>query len=102
MTNWKLFTSTGAYDFFIAKFDGYKANYIGSRRFGGKNPLCDAAYGNAAAVDAKDDFFIAGYFSGTLDLGGGLLTSTAKKRDLFLVKYNGAFREVQGKPWAGM
>jgi len=161
MTNSKPFNGIKAYDFFVTKFNGYNANHIWSRRFRGKNPLCDAAYGNAAAVDAKDDFFIAGYFSGTpgvgdnrfqttesidpfiekfkemdgshiwskrfsvndlnsaygsdvtadndgnlivagyfsgtLDIGGGLLTSTAQKRDLFVVKYTGAFREVQGK-----
>ncbi len=45
--------------------------------------------GQRVAVDANGDVFVVGYFSGTVDLGGGGLVS-AGGNDIFVAKYNAA------------
>jgi hypothetical protein len=54
-----------------------------SQRFG--STLTDA--GEDVAVDGSGNVFVAGSFSGTVDFGGGPLTS-AGGTDIFLAKYN--------------
>src|SRR5439155_11265907 len=44
---------------------------------------------NSIAVDGNGDVVVAGDFSGTVDFGGGLLTSAGTK-DIFVAKYSGA------------
>jgi len=74
-------TSAGDYDIFLAKF-GSNGAYVWSKRFG------DASQQTVqgVAVDAFGNVFIAGYFEGTVDFGGGPLTS-AGLRDIFVAKF---------------
>lgn len=57
-------------DGFVAKLDADGA-HLWSRRFGGWSSYDGAA---AVAVDGASDVFIAGYFAGTLELDGVVLT----------------------------
>ncbi len=77
-------TSAGNSDVFLVKFDALGA-YQWSRHFG------DAAEQNGYAVgtDAAGDVYVGGFFQGTVDFGGGPLTS-AGDRDVFLAKFNSA------------
>ena len=52
-----------------------------------------ATYGvlsQSVAVDSSSNIFVAGYFSGVMNLGGTDLTSSNNSNDIFLVKYNSA------------
>ena len=88
MTALKSFINSGAYDVFVAKFDGDDANHFWSHSFGGQNPLRDTAYGHAITVDAEGDFYITGYFSGSLDVGGGTLLAMGSN-SIFIAKFKG-------------
>jgi len=88
MTALKSFSNSGACGVFVAKFDGDDANHFWSHRFEGQNPLRDTAYGHAITVDAKGDFYITGYFSGLLDVGGGKLHALGSN-SIFIAKFNG-------------
>ncbi len=73
-------TSAGRADMFIAKYSPAGAvQWV--RQFG------DAAdqFGNGIAVDASGNVYVVGYFFGTVDFGGGPLTSNGY--DIFLAKY---------------
>ena len=63
-----------------------------AKEIGGIGP--DSGY--AVAVDASGNVFAAGYFSGSVDFGGGPLTS-AGGVDLFLAKYTAAGNYVWAK-----
>jgi hypothetical protein len=75
------FGSVGSNDVFIAKLES-DGDHLVSRRFG------DAYHqeGRAVAVNASDNTFIAGYFEGTVDFGGGALTS-AGQEDIYIAKF---------------
>jgi hypothetical protein len=73
-------TSAGAADVFIAKFDA-SGNHVWSKAFGDLD-LQEAA---AIEVDGADSVVVTGNFGGTVDFGGGPLT-TAGSTDVFLVK----------------
>jgi competence ComEA-like helix-hairpin-helix protein len=88
MTASKSFINSGAYDVFVAKFDGDDAIHFWSHRFEGQNPLRDTAYGRAITVDANGDFYITGYFSGSLDVGGETLLATGNS-SIFIAKFKG-------------
>jgi hypothetical protein len=75
-------TSAGGADIFLAKYDA-NGFHLWSKRFGSTG--ADAAHG--VAVDADGNVFVTGYFSGTVDFGGGGLTS-AGGWDIFLAKYS--------------
>ncbi len=81
-------TSGGANDAFVASYD-YLGAHQWSKRFG------DAAAQSAAAitVDAQGNVFVVGDNAGTMDPGGGNVT-TAGLADVYLVKYdvNGVFQ----------
>lgn len=88
MTVSKSVINSGAYDVFVAKFDGDDANHFWSHRFGGQNPLHDTAYGHAITVDAKGDFYITGNFSGSLDVSGETLHASGSN-SIFIAKFKG-------------
>jgi chitodextrinase len=67
-----------------------------SRRLGGT----DYDLGYAVAVDAAGDVVVGGSFRGTVDLGGGPLTS-AGSDDVFLVKYSPAGTHLWSKRFGG-
>ena len=74
--------ATGTADVFVVKFDSASA-HLWSRRFGG----ADSCAGRAIAVDATGDVFVTGSLRGSVDFGGGALTS-AGGDDVFLVKFD--------------
>ena len=76
--------SAGANDVFVAAFD-YAPQHLWSKRFG------DAAAQTATgvAVDKLGSVIVTGSFAGTIDPGGGAMTS-AGNTDVFLVKYDSA------------
>jgi hypothetical protein len=75
-------TSAGAFDIFIAKFSASGA-YLWSRSFGDAD---DDQYGIDVAVDQAGSVIATGYFAGTVDFGGGPLTSTGGS-DIYLAKF---------------
>ena len=90
--------SAGSFDVFVAKFnvDGTLA-WIHS--FG-------VMYDNVAdgvAVDAADNILVTGYFVGTMDLGGGLLTSGGGNNnpDVFVAKFSNAGAHIWSKRFGG-
>jgi hypothetical protein len=76
-------TSAGGYDVFVAKFDA-AGNHLWSRRFG------DALdqHADAVTVDGSDNVIVTGDFGGTVDFGGGQLTS-AGNLDIFVAEFDG-------------
>jgi hypothetical protein len=84
-------TSAGNYDLFVAKFSPTGA-HLWSRRVGGTGS--ESAEG--VAVDPSGNVVVAGAFQGTVDFGGGAVTS-AGDSDLFVAKYAGATGAYQ---WA--
>ncbi len=79
-----LLTSAGGRDGFVVKLDPNGA-HLWSRRFGGGGD--DAAM--AVAVNATGEVLITGNMMGTVDFGGGPLTS-AGDQDIFVVKLDPA------------
>lgn len=79
--------SAGGSDVFLVKLDDTGA-HVWSKRLGGTGT--DVGY--AVAVDVAGSVFVAGGFDGTVNFGGGDLTS-AGGADIFVVKFdaNGAF-----------
>ena len=74
-------TSAGGWDIFVAKF-GSEGAHLWSKRFGdGSDQAAEAV-----AVDASGNAMVTGYFDGTVDFGGGALTS-AGSFDIFVAKF---------------
>ena len=81
-------TTAGADDIFLAKFDA-AGNHLWSKRFGdGSGEL-----GESVAVDNAGNVFLTGYFGGSVDFGGGPLTS-AGSLDTFLAKFDAAGNQL--------
>jgi uncharacterized protein (AIM24 family) len=80
-------SSAGGYDIFVAKYSA-NGSYLWSKRFG--NTSDDFGYG--VAVDANDNIIVTGSFGGTVNFGGGLLTSSGGS-DIFVARYsaNGSY-----------
>lgn len=73
--------SAGGNDIFLAKF-GRAGAHVWSKRFGdGSNQIA-----HAIAVDASGNVIVTGIFWGTVDFGGGPLTS-AGEADIFVAKF---------------
>ena len=75
-------TSAGGRDIAIAKFDD-SGGHIWSERFGD----IDNQYVVRAAIDAEGNIIIAGHFGGTVNFGGGALTSM-QSLGIFLAKFD--------------
>jgi hypothetical protein len=75
-------TNTGPIDVFVAKLDA-DGNHLWSRSFHEDG----FQRGDAVAVDSSGGVVIAGDFTGTLNFGGGPLTS-AGTDDIYLAKYD--------------
>jgi hypothetical protein len=86
-----LLTSAGSYDAVVAKFDA-AGTHQWSRRVGDGS----YQYVTAMSVSPLGDVFLAGHFAGTMDFGGGPLTSSGAS-DAFLAKLatSGAHRWSQ-------
>lgn len=93
-----MLVTPNGYDIFVAKFDP-SGNHLWSKRFGD-----GAIYqeGFDVAVDAAGNVFVTGYFDGTINFGGGGLT-TGGLTDIFLVKLDAAGAHLWSKsfPAAG-
>jgi hypothetical protein len=74
------YQSRGLEDVFVAKLDP-DGKPLWSRSFGGKGN----DYASAAAVDAKGNVYITGFFTGAIDFGSGPVRSKGV-HDVFLVK----------------
>lgn len=74
--------SAGAEDIVVAKYSGADGSHVWSKRFGSTGS--DVGYG--VAVDQSDNVVVTGYFSGSVDFGGGALT--ASSYDVFVAKYS--------------
>jgi hypothetical protein len=75
-------TSAGEQDIFLAKFDG-NGTHLWSQRFGD----ADDQWCYSVASDPSGNVVVTGFFYGTVDFGGGLLTS-AGLEDIFLAKFD--------------
>jgi hypothetical protein len=83
--------SSGISDVFIAKIDG-AGKHVWSRRAGGTGD--DRAW--AVATDHAGNVVVAGFFSDTIDFGGGPLVSTGSW-DIFVVKLDAAGNHLWSK-----
>jgi hypothetical protein len=87
-------TSAGGGDIVLVKYSSTGA-HVWSRRFGGSAD--DIATG--VAVDqTTGEAWATGYFGGTVDFGGGNLTS-AGGTDIFAVKYSSTGSHVWSRRW---
>jgi endonuclease V-like protein UPF0215 family len=83
-------TSAGSSDIFVLKLNS-SGTFQWVNTFGGTS----YDVGNAIAVDSSGNSYITGYFQGTVDFGGGDVTS-AGSDDIFVLKLNssGTFQWV--------
>ncbi len=75
-------TSAGGWDVFVAKFDS-DGNHVWSKGFG--NGV--SQYATAVGIDRSGGVIVAGYFEGSIDFGGGALTS-AGGEDIYVAKFD--------------
>jgi len=83
-------TSAGGADIFVARFSGANGVSTWSRRFG--STFSD--FGTSVAMDGSGDVVVTGTFLGTVNFGGGALTSAGELAgflppDIFVAKYSG-------------
>jgi hypothetical protein len=74
---------------------GADGSHIWSKQFGSTGQ--DISTG--VAVDGSGNFVMAGYFSASVDFGGGALT--ASNIDVFVAKYNSAGGYVSSRRYGG-
>jgi hypothetical protein len=84
-------TSAGAADAFVAKFDP-AGQLLWSQRYG--DAADQAALG--VAVDGASNVVVTGQFRGSIDFGGGALTS-AGEEDVFVAKLDSSGKHVWSK-----
>jgi hypothetical protein len=89
-------TSAGGDDAFLAKLSGVSGGHSWSKRFG--NTSQDIATG--VAVDGARNVVVSGHFTGSVDFGGGALTSAGT--DVFAAKYNSAGAHTWSRRYGGM
>jgi hypothetical protein len=77
-------TTAGIWDVFVARFDA-AGNHLWSQLFGDS----DNQFGSSVATDGSGNVMVTGYFLGTVDFGGGGLTS-AGGNDIFIAKFDSA------------
>jgi hypothetical protein len=77
-------TTQGAPDIFVAKYSA-SGSHIWSKRIGGTS----SEFPQSVAVDGSGNVLLAGRFYGTVDFGGGSLSS-AGLGDIFVAKYSGS------------
>ncbi|UCG51024.1 MAG: T9SS type A sorting domain-containing protein [Candidatus Latescibacterota bacterium] len=82
-----LLVSGGSTDIFVARFDP-TGDHTWSQRFGDT----DIQYGLAVTTDSSGNVIVTGRFGGTVDFGGGPLSSNPPGSDIFIAKFspNGA------------
>lgn len=75
-------TSAGGSDIVVAKYD-QAGVWLWDKTFGDASDQ----FANEIAVDASNNVYISGGFDGSVNFGGGVLTSLGS-RDLFIAKFN--------------
>ena len=75
-------TSAGGDDIFLAKLSGTNGNHVWSKSFG--NTSGDVSL--AVTADASRNVVMTGYFTGSVNLGGALLSGSGL--DVFVAKYD--------------
>jgi hypothetical protein len=83
--------SAGGYDVFLVKYSA-TGQHVWSKRFGSTG----TDVGMAVAADGSGNVIVAGTFEGSVDFGGGALTS-AGMRDIFVAKYSGTGQYLWSK-----
>lgn len=76
-------SSAGGTDIFVTKFDASGVHQW-SLQFGSTS----SDEGHGIAVDSANNVLVTGFFSGTVDFGGGALLTSAGNRDVFVAKYD--------------
>ena len=78
-------TATGSYyNIFVAKLTAAGAQ-VWSKGFGSLDGTNN--YGQGVAFDASSNVVVTGYFQGSIDFGGGSMTSPGSGNDIFVAKY---------------
>ena len=90
-------TSAAGHDVFLAKLEGQQGAHIWSKRFGGD--LDQSGYG--VATDVEGNVVLVGTFAGSLDLGGGSLSSLGSS-DMFVAKFDSAGSFLWSKQLGGV
>ena len=88
-------TSAGMKEIFLLELNSF-GQHVWSKRFGGTS--IDVA--NAVAIDGGGNIVITGFFYGTVDFGGGPLTSSSAAK-VFLAKYNSLGNHIWSKLFSG-
>jgi len=88
-------TSTGGDDIFVAEYAGTDGRYLWSKHFGDTSH----DFATAVTVDASNNVLVGGNFSGSIDFGGGALTTTASSP--FLAKFSASGAHVWSKLVSG-
>ena len=88
-------TNDGIWDIFLVKFDA-SGNHLWSKRFG--DGLSQYVY--SVATDASGNVVVTGYFQGTVDFGGGVLTSDGGD-DIFLAKFDASGNHLWSERYGG-
>ncbi|MRG94914.1 MopE-related protein [Polyangium spumosum] len=95
----KTLTSAGDYDSFVAKLDG-----LGNAVFaiGGGDAMQQRA--NGVAIDSAGNVIVTGEFHGTIDLGGGTLSTPDMdlEEDAFVAKYSPSGFYMWGRAMGGV
>jgi chitodextrinase len=88
-------TSAGNKEIFLVELNS-SGQHVWSKRFGGTS----IEVANAVAIDAGGNIIITGFFYGTVDFGGGPLTSSSAAK-VFLAKYNSQGNHTWSKVFSG-
>ena len=88
-------TSAGGDDIFLVKLSGANGNHVWSKGMGSTSG--DIALG--VAVDAARDVVMTGYFTGSVNFGGAVLTGAGL--DVFVAKYNSAGTHIWSRKFGG-
>ena len=79
-------TSAGAGDVFVAEYSGVDGSHLWSRHFA--SSVGEYGLGEGVAADASGNVVVTGALAGTMDFGGGPLTSY-QSGEIFLLKLSG-------------
>jgi hypothetical protein len=88
-------TSAGGDDIFLAKLSGANGAHSWSKSFGSTSG--DVSLG--VAVDGSKNVVMTGYFTGSVNFGGGILSSSGL--DVFVAKYNSAGTHLWSRRFGG-
>jgi len=86
-------TAAGSNSLFVAKYSA-AGNWMWFDQVGN-------AFGNAVAVDGSGNVVVTGYYSGTVNFGGGSLSSINGGTDIFVAKYSSSGGYVWAKSYGG-